>query len=155
MASLAAYRLEVGKLDGALRTRTLQEQAREFLAGMRVHNDGTVEFDVPSAWRQAYADASGRFAYTLYDAARHPIAFSPNLIAPLPFSAVPSGKPYAPIGFIGAGPKQRAVIAARAPKGYVLVVARRDIGRKTLVDSLFEEASEQLLVLVPFAILAL
>src|SRR6185437_13273187 len=46
-------------------------------------------------------------------------------------------------------------IAVRGPQGYAIVVAQRGMRRESLVDSLFEEASEQLLVLWPFAVLAL
>jgi len=154
-ASLVAYLSEVGRLSGNLWNDTLQEQARELLHGLHMRGDGTAQIDLTPAWQSAYADPRGDFAYTLFDAAGRPQARSPNLAAPLPLIPVAQDKIFAPIVLAGVGPDRRAVIATRTPDGSVLVVARRDIGRKKLVDSLFQEASEQLLVLVPFAAVAL
>lgn len=155
VASLVAYRSEVSRLGGSLWNDTLQEQARELLSGLQIRADGTPQIDLTPAWHTAYGDPQADFTYTLYDAAGQPLARSPNLKAPLPLLPIASGKTYAPIILAGVGPDRRAVIAARAPAGGVLVVARRDVGREKLVDSLFQEGSEQLLVLVPFAVLAL
>jgi len=154
-ASLVAYRSEVGRLSDNLGNDTLQEQAREFLYGLHMHADGTAQIDLSAAWQKAYSDPRGDFAYTLFDAAGQPLAHSPNLTAPLPLIPVAKDRTFAPIVLAGVGPDRRAAIAARTPDGGVLVVARRDISRKKLVDSLFQEASEQLLVLVPFAAVAL
>ena len=155
LASLTSYRLEVMRLGNDLSARTLQEQAHDSLAGVHVQNDGTVQVNLPLAWRQVYADPAAHFTYTLFDAAGRPVALSPNLSAPLPFVPVPAGETFAPINLVGVGPTQRAVIAARAPAGHVFVVARSDIDRAMLVDSLFEEGSKQLLVLAPFVVLGL
>lgn len=154
-ASLVAYRSEVGWLSGNLRKDTLQEQAREFLYGLHMRADGTAQIDLPATWQKAYSDPRSDFVYTLFDAAGRPLARSPNLTAPLPLIPVAKDKSFAPIVLAGVGPDRRAVIAARTPEGGVLVVAQRNIGREKLVDSLFQEASEQLLVLVPFAGVAL
>lgn len=154
-ATWLSYRSEVMRLGDTLWDRTLQEQAREFLAGLQVQKDGAPRLALAPAWRQAYADRHGDFAYTLFDASGRPLLRSANLSAALPFFAIPKGHAFAPINLIGVGPDRRAVIAARAPDGDVLVIARRNIGRERLIDSLFEEGSEQLLVLAPFAILAL
>ena len=154
-ATLISYRTEVMRLGNDLWNRTLQEQAREFLSGLHVQENGAPQLDLPPAWRNAYADRRSYFAYTLFDAAGRPLMRSPNLSAPLPFFPVPTDKTFAPINLVGVGPTRRAIVAARAPGGDVLVVARRDIARERLVDSLFEEGSEQLLVLAPFVVLAL
>jgi two-component system sensor histidine kinase QseC len=154
-ATWLSYRSEVMRLGDDLWNRTLQEQAREFLAGLRVQGNGAPQLDLPPAWRNAYADQRSYFAYTLFDAAGRPLTHSPNLSAPLPFFPIPKDKAFAPINIVGIGPTRRAIVAARAPGGDVLVVARRDIARERLVDSLFEEGSEQLLVLAPFVVLAL
>jgi two-component system sensor histidine kinase TctE len=154
-ATWLSYRSEVMRLGNNLWDRTLQEQAREFLAGLHVQKDGTPRLDLTPAWRNAYADKRGYFTYTLFDASGRPLLRSPNLSAPLPFFAIPKGHTFAPINLIGVDPDRRAVIAGRAPNGDVLVIARRNIVREFLVDSLFEEGSEQLLVLAPFAALAL
>lgn len=154
-ASLVSYLREVGRLSGNLWNDTLQEQAREFLYGLHMRADGTAQIDLSPAWQNAYADPQGDFAYTLFDAAGRPLARSPNLAAPLPLIPVAKDKTFAPVVLAGVGPDQRAVVAARTPDGGVLVVARHEIGREKLVDSLFEEASEELLVLLPFAAVAL
>lgn len=154
-ASLVSYFSEVGRLSGNLWNDTLQEQARELLYGLHMRADGTAQIDLPASWQKAYGDPQGDFAYTLFDVAGRPLARSPNLTAPLPLIPVAKDKIFAPIALAGVGPDRRAVIATRTPDGGVLVVARRDVGRKKLVDSLFQEASEQFLVLVPFAAVAL
>jgi len=154
LASLVSYRSEVSRLGGNLWNDTLQEQARELLSGLQMSADGAPQINLSPAWQSAYSNRQADFTYTLYDAAGRSIARSPNLSAPLPYLPIASGKTYAPIILAGVGPDRRAVIAARAPSGGVLVVARRDVGREKLVDSLFQEGSEQLLVLVPFVALA-
>jgi len=153
--SLLAYRSEVSRLGGDLWNGTLQEQAQEFLSGVTARADGTTQVDLPPAWQNAYSDPHSDFSYTLFNAAGRPVALSPNLSAPLPFSPVAVGQVFSPIHVIGVGRDQRDVIAAHAPDGGILVIARRDRGREKLVDSLFQEGSEQLLLLVPFAALAL
>ena len=155
LASFISYGLEVNKRVSDLQASTLQQQARALLDGVTLESDGSVRLQVPAPWQEAYADRSGRFAYTLYDPGERAVAVSPNLTAPLAYVPLPGGESYAPIRFAASGAGERAVLAARAPRDYVLVVAHRGIGRKPLVDSLFEEASEQLLVLWPFAALAL
>ena len=154
-ATWISYRSEVMRLGNSLWDRTLQEQARELLVGLRLPKNGPPQLELTAAWRHAYADPHAYFTYTLFDANGHPLLRSPNLTAPLPLFAIPKGHTFAPINLIGVGPDQRAVIAARAPDGDVLVIARRNIARERLIDSLFEEGSEQLLVLAPFAVLAL
>ncbi len=154
-ATWLSYRSEVMRLGNNLWNRTLQEQAREFLADLRPGTAGAPSLDLAPAWRHAYADRHGDFAYTLFDAAGRPLLHSPNLEAPLPFFPVAKGRHYAPINLIGVGPDRRAIIAARTPGGDILVVARRNIVHERLIDSLFEEGSEQLLVLAPFVVLAL
>jgi two-component system, OmpR family, sensor histidine kinase TctE len=155
LASFIAYGLEINKRVSDLQASTLQQQAGTLLGGLAIESDGSVRLQVPPSWRQAYADSDGQFTYTLYDAQERAVALSPNLSTPLPFRSVPQGATYAPIGLIANGPEEAGVLAMRAPQGYVLVVARRGMESKRLVDSLFEEASEQLLVLWPFAALAL
>src|SRR6185437_6020961 len=155
LAAFISYGLEINKRVRDLRAVTLRQQARVLLTGLEVQSDGSIQLRMSPAWRQAYADASGQFEYTIYNPGKHAVLLSPNLSEPLPFLAVPDGASYAPIDLVGDRPEEQALTAVRTPLGYVLVVAHREIGRKTLVDSLFEEASEQLLVLWPFAVLAL
>ena len=154
-AALISYRHEVRSHGRDLRSRTLQEQARELAAVLRVTADGKVRFLLPPAAQLAYADPASGFAYTLYDRSGAAVAQSPNLHAPLPDLAVPAGADFAPITLAGAGAAQKAVIALRLKDGRVLVAGRREADFKRLVDSLFQEHSEELLILAPFALLAL
>jgi two-component system, OmpR family, sensor histidine kinase TctE len=154
-ASLLAYRTEVNNITSDLRTRTLENQARELLDGVRVGADGRLEVRTPDDWRQVYDSPSRRFVYTVFDAARRPVAWSANLDSPLPYIPVDSRGTLGPVEFIGAGAARRAIVAARGPAGATVLVGRGDQDRDELVDSLFEEGSEQLTVIVPFALLGL
>lgn len=154
-AALLSYRTEVHKITSDLRARTLENQARELLEAVTVGHDGILEVRTPDDWQQVYASASRRFVFTVFDAARHPIAWSPNLAAPLPYIPVDSRGRLGPVEFIGAGGARRAIVAARGPQGATVLVGRSDMDRDELVDSLFEEGSEQLTVIVPFALLGL
>jgi signal transduction histidine kinase len=154
-ASLLAYRMEVHSITGDLRTRTLENQARELLDSAQVGKAGAVELHVPADWRQAYGDPSRQFVYTVFDAAHRPREWSANLSSPLPYIPVDSGGKLGPVEFIGAGAERRAIVAARGPQGTTVLVGRGDRDRDELVDSLFEEGSEQLTIIVPFALLGL
>src|SRR6185437_11406919 len=90
-----------------------------------------------------------------FDAARRPIAWSANLGSPLPYIPVDSRHQLGPVEFIGAGSARQAIIAARGPRGATVLVGRSNMDRDELVDSLFEEGSEQLTIIVPFALLGL
>ena len=154
-AALFSYGTEVHRITSDLRTRTLENQARELLEAVRVGADGTLQVRAPEDWRQVYASSSRRFVFTVFDAARRPIAWSANLSSPLPYIPVDSGGRVGPVEFIGAGAARRAIVAARGPQGATVLVGRSDMDRDELVDSLFEEGSEQLTVIVPFALLGL
>jgi signal transduction histidine kinase len=155
VVSLLAYRTEVHKITSDLRATTLENQARELLDAMRIRADGAVEVQAPADWRAVYASPSRRFVYTVFDAAHRPLAWSANLSAPLPYIPVDSRGTLGPVELIGAGAARRAIVAGHGPRGTTVLVGRGDMDRDELVDSLFEEGSEQLTVIVPFAILAL
>ena len=154
-AALLSYRAEVHDITSDLRTRTLENQARELLAATQVGSDGAPEVRLPADWQEAYDSPARQFLYTVFDAAHHPRAWSRNLTAPLPYIPVDSPGTLGPVEFIGAGAARRAIVAARAPGGATVLVARGDRDRDELVDSLFEEGSEQLTIIVPFVLLAL
>ncbi|HEV2443620.1 MAG TPA: HAMP domain-containing sensor histidine kinase [Steroidobacteraceae bacterium] len=154
-AAIFSYGTEVHRITSDLRTRTLENQARELLEAVRVGADGTLQVRAPEDWRQVYASSSRRFVFTVFDAGRRPIAWSANLSSPLPYIPVDSGGRLGPVEFIGAGAARRAIVAARGPRGATVLVARSAMDRDELVDSLFEEGSEQLTVIVPFALLGL
>ena len=153
-ASLLSYRYQVNNIVKDVRGRTLEAQARELLAALHVGPDGRVELELSQNWQQIYAEPSRQFTYTIYDQARRPLAISRNLTAPLPYAAVAGTSPFGPVEFLDVGHRRTAVLAARSPEGYVLVVARTGPDPDILLDSLFEEDSENLLVLVPLTILA-
>jgi two-component system sensor histidine kinase QseC len=153
-ASLASYRYQVNNIVKDVRGRTLEAQARELLAALHVGPDGRIELGLSENWQQVYADPSRQFSYTIFDQAHQPLARSRNLAAPLPYVAVAGTSPLGPVEFVGVGSRRRAVLAAKSPEGYVLVIARSGSDPDILIDSLFEEDSENLLVLAPLAILA-
>ena len=152
-AALLSYRTEVHSITSDLRTRTLENQARELLQAVTIGRDGRLQVRTPDDWRQVYASPSRRFAFTVFDAARRPIAWSANLGSPLPYIPVDSRGQLGPVEFIGGGAARRAIVAARGPDGATVLVARSNTDRDELVDSLFEEGSEQLTIIVPFALL--
>jgi two-component system, OmpR family, sensor histidine kinase TctE len=154
-ASLLAYRAEVHEITRDLRERTLENQAHELLDGMRAGEDGSVRLDLTADWQQAYANPSRQFVYTVFDDAHRALAWSANLAAPLPYIPGHSHRKLGPIEFIGAGAARRAVIVAQGPEHLTVLVGRGDMDPDKLVDSLFQEGSEQLTVIVPFALLAL
>jgi two-component system sensor histidine kinase TctE len=154
-ASLLAYRTEVHRITANLHATTLENQARELLDALRVRKDGTVAVHPTADWREVYGKPSRHFVYTVFDAAHRPIARSANLSAPLPYIPVDSHGTLGPVEFIGAGTARLAIVAAHGPRGTTVLVGRGDMDRDQLVDSLFQEGSEQLTVIVPFAILAL
>lgn len=139
-----------------LHKRTLQGQASELLARLRVTADGHVTIALPPEWEKAYRQRDGTgstFAYTLYDAAGRPIALSPNLDAPLPLLNTFGRGNLGRVQVIG--PDDRAVLAVAAPDGYSLVVLRKQADREALAESLIAENSEHLFVLVPFILASL
>ena len=154
-AAILSYRTEVYNITSDLRTRTLENQARELLQAVRIGEDGSLQVNTPDDWRQVYSSRSQHFVFTVFDAAHHPVAWSANLQAPLPYIPVDSRGSLGPVEFIGAGPARRAIVAARGPRGSIIIVGRGDRDRDELVDSLFEEGSEQLTVVAPFALLGL
>ena len=154
-AAALSYRTEVYDITSDLRTRTLENQARELLESVRTGPGGALQVRPPEDWRQVYSSPSRRFVFTVFDAAHRPIAWSVNLGAPLPYVPVDSGGSLGPVEFIGAGAARRAIVAARGPLNSTVIVGRGDHDRDELVDSLFEEGSEQLTVIVPFALLGL
>ena len=154
-AAVLSYRTEVHKITSDLRARTLENQARELLEAVGAGADGRLQVRTPDDWRQVYASSSRRFVFTVFDAAHHPVAWSANLSSPLPYIPVDSHSGLGPVEFIGAGPARRAIIAAHGPNGATVLVGRSDMDRDELVDSLFEEGSEQLGVIAPFALLGL
>lgn len=154
-AALLSYRTEVHSISSDLRTRTLENQARELLETLQVGPNGSLEVAPPADWQQVYQSPSRQFVFTVFDAAHRPIARSANLDTPLPYIPVDSRHRLGPVEFIGAGKARRAIIAARGPQGATVLVGRSDMDRDQLVDSLFEEGSEQLTIIVPFALLGL
>ncbi len=154
-ASFAEYRLEVHDVIAGLDARTLQNQARELIDALRIAPAGTPRLRLPGDWQRVYADPSRQFTFTVFGADHRARLWSANLTRPLPYIPVDARAAVGPVEFIGVGSGKQPIVAARAPGGYSVVVARRDMSRATLVDSLFEEDSEHVAVLIVFAVLAL
>lgn len=154
-ASFAEYRFEVHDVLAGLHARTLQNQARELTDALRVAPGGAARLSLPPDWRRAYANPARQFTFTVFGADHRPRLWSANLTRPLPYIPVDARGRVGPVEFIGVGAGKRPIVAAHAPGGYSVVVARRGMSRATLVDSLFEEDSEHVSVLIGFAVLAL
>jgi len=154
-AALLSYRTEVHRITRDLRTRTLENQARELLEVLSIGKDGSLNVHAPADWQQVYHDPSRQFVYTVFDATHRPLAWSANLDTPLPYIPVDSRGTLGPVEFIGAGAMRRVIVAARGPRGATVLVGRGNMDRDELVDSLFEEGSEQLTLIAPFALLGL
>jgi two-component system sensor histidine kinase QseC len=154
-ASFASYRLEVHNIIAGLHARTLQNQARELLDALHFGAGEAVQVRLPRDWRRVYANPSREFTFTVFGADHRPLAWSSNLTHPLPYIPVDTRGPVGPVEFIGVGAGKQPIVSARAAGGRSIVVARRNISRDTLVDSLFEEDSEHVSVLIVFALIAL
>lgn len=155
-ASLLSYRSEVYDITSDLRKSTLENQAHELLDALHVGDDDSVALHLPEDWQQAYGSSSRQFVYTVFAGDSHrPIAWSANMATPLPYVPGKKHKRFGPVEFIGAGAERRAVIVARGPRHMTVLVGRTGMDSDSLVDSLFEEGSEQLAVIVPFALLGL
>lgn len=154
-ASFMEYRLEVGSVIGGMHERTLQNQARELVDALRFAPGDALTVRLRADWRRVYSNPSRQFTYTVFGPDHRPRAWSANLSQPLPYIPVDARGPVGPVEFIGVGADKQPIVAARAAAGNTVVVARRGMSRATLVDSLFEEDTEHISVLVVFAALAL
>jgi two-component system sensor histidine kinase QseC len=153
LAAYFAYR-EVYAADEALAERTLQGQAKEFLDALSFDPaTGAARLALSADWIDAYSQPGGAFSYTLYDASGNVQALSPNLSAPLPPSDVPADEEYGSLEF--RGPDAQMVIAAQAPKGGMLVVARKQVNSEALAESMLQESVEPMYILVPSGLVAL
>jgi two-component system sensor histidine kinase QseC len=148
--SMAFFYFQVKVDIGDLQMRTLRGQARDFLANLRITDDHQLNWTLPAAWAEAYAHADSGFFFTLYDAARQPLATSSNRQEPLPYLAPPRGEDYSRLQFSGVAPHPVMLVAARAPDDHVLVVGRQQDNLEAIAESLLEEDFEYLLLLVPF-----
>ncbi|HZV08056.1 MAG TPA: HAMP domain-containing sensor histidine kinase [Gemmataceae bacterium] len=139
-----------------IHARTLQAQADAVLKGIHARpNGGGIDLRLPGDWQRAYSNPSRLYSYTIFDAAGNAVIWSPNLDRPLAAIPIESSRSVAPIQFVGVGRDQQAALAMRDAQGWTAVVARGDLSRDALADSLFAEDSEQVLILLPFALLAL
>jgi two-component system sensor histidine kinase QseC len=153
-ATAAFYYIEIGAIGHDLRDRTLRSQAQVLLDSLRMADDSRVTFELPAEWAEAYSRPDASVSYTLYDASRHAILRSPNLDRDLPYSTPLERKAFGNLYFIGAS--DVAAISARAPEGYVLIVARADATQEALAWSLLEENLEYFgYILVPSVMVAL
>ena len=152
-AMIFLERLSSLSAQNAVEEKSLDRQARELLAGLRLDAQGRfVALNTPSAWRQAYRAPQAAY-FTLYDAGGASVVRSPNLSQPLASHPAPPGQAFGPLRI--EGPQQDITLNARAPHGFSLVVARSRPGR-------FDEANPDLLedvgpplVFLLFAVLGL
>jgi two-component system sensor histidine kinase QseC len=144
-ASGLVFLNETHQTSSSLHDRTLRQQARDLLTGLRVTH-GEVSLQPPESWAAAYAQPGAAFAYTLFDAAGQPVALSPNIEAPLPRLDIPAGEAFSPLDIVG--PDRRAFMTIAAPDGRTLTIARTDPTLESLAETLMEENGEPFAVLV-------
>lgn len=154
-ASFVSYHFEVHNIIDGLQARTLQNQARELIQALQFSRRGAAQLHLPQDWRKVYADPARLFTFTVFGPDHRPLLWSANLARPLPYIPIDARGPVGPVQFIGVGAGKQPIVAARAQGGRSVVVARRGMRRATLVDSLFEEDSEHVSVLIVFGLLAL
>ncbi len=150
-AMVFLQRLSALSAQNAVEEKSLDRQARDLLAGLRLDSRGRfVALAVPGAWRQAYRIPQAAY-FTLYDPQGRPVARSGNLDRPL------APHPLAPSQVIGPlrleGDPQDLTLNARGPGGYALVVARTPPGRFDEANPDFLEDLAPALVFLLFAVL--
>lgn len=155
IATFLSYRFQAYGLSREIYERTIQSQAEELLDATQLHADGSVTVRLAEDWQKAYADPKKLYAYTIFNLAGNPVAWSPNLSAPLAKSQNDDFGSTRPIRFIGVAGDRRAELAMRGANGLIALVSRGDFLQEALQDSLFVEDGEQIEVVIPFVLLAL
>ncbi|MDR3507884.1 MAG: HAMP domain-containing sensor histidine kinase [Caulobacteraceae bacterium] len=113
--------------DEVLEDASLSTQARALIGALRFDSRGAfVSVRVRNPWRRAYRKPNAAY-YTIYDPQGRPVARSPNLTQPLAPIPLAAGEAITAQRLVG--PDQDLAAAARAPGGYVAVVARANPGR--------------------------
>ena len=126
-AVLAILRVQSMSPSEILEDSSLATQARELLRETHFDAAGRLKsVDIPLRWRRAYREPDGAY-FTIYDTHGRAVARSSNLVSPLPPTPLAGGQTLSPLRLIG--PNQDLAISARAPGGYLLVVARNNPGR--------------------------
>ena len=122
-AAMAAYFLSQAVTpEEVLEATSLSTQARILKSGLRFSTQGQFQaIQLSRRWRGVYAAPAGGF-FSLYDPTGRAVARSSNLAAPLPSLPLAPGQLVSPMRLIG--PSQYLAVAARAPNGFLLVVAR-------------------------------
>ncbi len=130
-----------------MESASLTTQASDLARGLRFSPTGAFRSVAISArWRRVYRSPNGAY-FTLYDAQGRVRARSPNLSSPLENLPLGAGQSITPFQLIG--PSQDLAVAARAPHGYRLVVARSNRSRTA------ETPVQQLVDLIPGLIFTL
>ncbi|MEW6438508.1 MAG: HAMP domain-containing sensor histidine kinase [Pseudomonadota bacterium] len=155
IATYLSYRFQAYGLARAIYERTLQSQAEELLEATQRHADGSVTVRLTEDWQKAYANPKKLYAYTIFNLAGNPVAWSANLSEPLAKSQNADLGSATPIRFVGVGSDRRAEILMRGTNGLIALVSRGDLLQEALQDSLFAEDGEQIEIVIPFALLAL
>lgn len=156
VATISYFYLDTRGSYESIRARTLHEQARELMAGIRPAANGVPEVRVSPDWQRVYRRSDSGYYYTIYTEDGRILAVSPNLDgrSPLPLTDLPAGKKtWGDLQFLG--PKALATMSARLPTGGFVVVARYGPDEEALAESLLEERTEPLFVFVLFGFLAL
>lgn len=156
IAIAAAYfYVDTHNTQEELRDRTLQAQAQVVLDALE-QGPGFIPKDMPADWAAAYADPNSAFSFTVYDEAGQAVASSESRQkkAPLPLLGLSS-----PTDVFGSvillGPKAEPALAARVPdRKMFIVVSRSNPSEDAVAESVAEEQTEPLILLIPFGVLA-
>ena len=127
-AAMAAYlQNQAVTPEEVLESGSLTTQARDLAGALRLSASGGFQsLDVPAKWRSVYRSPAGGF-YTLYDPKGRVVARSVNLAQPLADFPLAADQLISPFRLVG--PSDDLAVAARAPAGYRLIVARSNPSR--------------------------
>lgn len=155
MIAVAGYLyLDTRGSHEVIQERTLQEQARQFMAMSRSRTPNAA-VSLTRDWQRVYTAHDSGFYFTIYDRMGRVVLTSPNLAnsEPLPLTDSPT-RPgdLGEVHFIG--PEAIPALTARLPDGRFLVIARKPLDREAFAESLVEERSEPLWIFIPFGLMA-
>lgn len=140
---------------GQLNERTLQAQAQVLVDGLDQARS-LRDAQIPADWANAYRQPGGDFAYTIYDARGNQVGKSSSLQEQtfLPLMRAPPGRSVFG-SVIMLGPDATPTLTARVrSKNLFVVVRRRNMNDDAIAESISEEESEPLVLLIPFAVFA-
>lgn len=156
VAAFLLFYWEALDTQRSLQERSLQEQAREILQGLRLDSAGVPVIVPDRRGNKVYSERNSGFAYAFFDRKGSLKAVSRSRAAAgaLPLTQIPGAdEQFGPVFFVG--PSRTAALTVRVRDGdYFLVVSRDDPNPTVLADSLIEQDATPVLVFVPFILVS-